>query len=199
MDSQLKSIEGQTSKFNDYIDNQVKKNIGDIANLDQNQFNQQLPSIAADLHTVIRQEISPDSATLRTISAKLEKAPQDHPGYWPASGALVSAKSAVGKSNSSLSEALSLPDCPRPSGVFFGVHFDADHCAVVLDGWNYTDSTFRNAVIKYRGGPLVLRNTSFVNCIFIVELPNDPAKPAQAFTRELLASSDLEKILINSA
>jgi hypothetical protein len=204
IDSRLTKIEAQSAKTSEYVDNAVKaakEEIRNKADLPQNSFNQKLPSVADALRSATHQGIRLDPGALKTINEKLERSPQDRPGYWPATGALVSAQSVTEKSEYSLSKARSLPDCPIPSGGpnFVGLHREISDCAIVLDGWRYTNSIFTDVVVKYRGGHLELQNTRFVNCIFIIELPANPPPAAKTFARQLLAEADYKDILINRA
>lgn len=54
-----------------------------------------------------------------------------------------------------------------------------------IDGWFIKDAVIRDTAIVYQGGPLVLQNVIFVNCVFI--LKNEPAPRRLANT--ILAST----------
>ncbi len=65
-----------------------------------------------------------------------------------------------------------------------------DGCSQELDGFSFTNYTFENCIVIYRGGPLHLENVTFENCLFIVYLPVVQIKaPAKMFAREILAKS----------
>jgi len=200
IEEKLAKIERDSAGLSENFGNLIKQNISDKAGLPQNEFDKKLAFIAGDLHSAARQGVSLDLVAVKTISKKLEKSPRETPGYWPTSGALVSVQSQIGKSMDEISRALSLPDCPRPQG---GPHFEglqqvASNCAIALDGWHYTNSVFTDVVVRYRGGGLVLQNTRFINCIFIIELPANPEPPGKVLTTQLLAQSSYANILVSS-
>jgi hypothetical protein len=59
--------------------------------------------------------------------------------------------------------------------------------------------TFKNSVIRYHGGPVMLYNVTFVNCTFILDLPfpvESPARPNIYFT--LLDSPDQRTVRIST-
>ncbi len=199
IEEKLAKIERDSARLNETFGNLIKQNISDKAGLPQNEFDQKLDSIAGDLHSAARQGVPLDLVAVKTISKKLEKSPTETPGYWPTSGALVSVQSEIGKSVDSISRALSLPDCPRPQGGpnFVGLHQVASNCAIVLDGWKYTNSIFKDVVVRYRGGDLVLQDTRFINCIFIIELPANPVPSGKFLTSQLLAQSNYSDIMIS--
>jgi hypothetical protein len=63
----------------------------------------------------------------------------------------------------------------------------------------FVDSDFRGIVVKYRGGPVFLKNVTFENCIFIIELPQSPSPEGKSLTRELWARIDEPKFSIEAS
>ena len=52
-------------------------------------------------------------------------------------------------------------------------------CIVDLDTQVFVGMTFRNCVIRSRGGTFILRNVTFLNCRFVLELPEGPRSPSE--------------------
>jgi hypothetical protein len=195
----LDAINKQLSRFNEYVGTVVKKDLRDSADLPQSQFDHELPIVAIRLHSVIQQEVVPDSSTLQMIGEKLNEAPETE-AYWPAFGSLASARSFAGKSQDYIQKALSFPDCPMPVGPgFVGANFAFGDCALILDKWSLTNTHVHDLVVKYRGGHLFLKNVRFDNCLFILEIPAQPPLPAKTFVRKLLAQSESNRVLIDDA
>lgn len=54
-----------------------------------------------------------------------------------------------------------------------------------MDGFYWKDSEFINARIEYDGGPMVLDNVRFINCVFIMKY----TPPAQQFAEMVLGQN----------
>lgn len=70
------------------------------------------------------------------------------------------------------------------------------NCVVDLDTQLFSDVTFKDAVVRYHGGPVQLSNVTFVNCRFILNLPPS-AIPAQNLVFALLNSPNQEIVKIS--
>jgi hypothetical protein len=73
------------------------------------------------------------------------------------------------------------------------------NCVVDLDTQTFTRVSFRDAVVRYRGAPTTLRDVTFVNCRFVLDLPPGLRAPAQPrLLLALLNSPDQRSITIQS-
>jgi hypothetical protein len=76
--------------------------------------------------------------------------------------------------------------------------FNVSNCVVDLDTQEFSNGTFTNSVVRYRGGPVTLDRVRFVNCRFVLGLKTPPSTPAQEnLLLALLASPDQKTIQIS--
>jgi hypothetical protein len=72
------------------------------------------------------------------------------------------------------------------------------NCVVDLDTQTFSDVTFKNSVVRYRGGPVTLERVAFINCRFILELQTPPSTPTQKnLLLALLASPDQKSVQVS--
>jgi hypothetical protein len=78
------------------------------------------------------------------------------------------------------------------------VNLEFSRCVVDLDTQAFTNVTFKDSVIRYRGGQVALRNVAFFNCTFLLDLSSLktlPEKPTLLFA--LLDSPDQKTIKVD--
>jgi hypothetical protein len=123
----------------------------------------------------------------------LQKSPSSSAGYWATLAALINYQSFINQLNGEAPDpsTVSKP-CPMVAGpmahdnTFSG--FAISGCIVDLDTETFENITFRNSVIRYRGGPVSLLNVRFINCRFILDVPANPVlAPTSSPARLLLA------------
>jgi hypothetical protein len=136
----------------DVIDHQFES----VSKLSPQALGERLPAVWHLLAVAQDEKFKIEPSITHDLSKKMLQIPASVEGYWPTSGALITAQSVIGKSEDFLRRVESLPDCPRPSGShnFVGLHQQLDNCAMVLDGWALHDSEFNDVVVKYKGGAL---------------------------------------------
>ncbi len=59
---------------------------------------------------------------------------------------------------------------------------------IALDGYHVRNSIIRNAHVIYNGGPLILENVSFVNCVFSLKQTPKGQQFADSILTQLPAS-----------
>jgi len=69
-------------------------------------------------------------------------------------------------------------------------------CVAYLDSNIFVMVTFKDSVIHYHGGPVGLRNVTFDNCRFILEIPPNTRTPQVNFLDALLKSPDQKKVKV---
>lgn len=90
-------------------------------------------------------------------------------------------------------------DVHSGNNLFIGVPISK--CVVDLDTNKFSGTVFRDSVIRYHGGPVYLNGVSFVNCRFVVSLPQPTKAPdstAQKFLRVLLESPNQTDIKVST-
>jgi hypothetical protein len=53
------------------------------------------------------------------------------------------------------------------------------NCVIVLDNETFNSVAFRDSVVIYHGGPVIVRNVAFINCRFVLDLAQQPEIPAE--------------------
>ncbi len=99
-------------------------------------------------------------------------------------------------------------EAPNPAKVakpcigenFFGNVFSGGlfrNCRILLDTETFLGTTFENSVVIYRGGLVTLSGTNFINCTFVLELPEQYNIPANNnFLLALLNSPDQKNVRV---
>jgi hypothetical protein len=64
-------------------------------------------------------------------------------------------------------------DCPFTQGTANFFEGPISDCVVRLDTQRFEDATFKDSVVIYNGGPVVLKNVTFINCRFILSFPKN--------------------------
>ena len=66
--------------------------------------------------------------------------------------------------------------------MFFGSRvYEFSNCIVDLNNSNvYEHVRFVNSVIHYNGGPVAIGTAEFVNCTFVVDIPDVPKTPVNS-------------------
>jgi hypothetical protein len=126
--------------------------------------------------------------------------------YWTTVAAIINYQSLL---NQMSGEAPDPAKVSKPCGMFtngggsvsYGNSFSGFHisnCVVDLDTQIFTNITFTNSVVRYRGGPVGLNGVTFINCRFILEVEIQPSTPAQQnLLLALLESTDQKTVQIS--
>ena len=132
----------------------------------------------------------------------LSALPTSARGYWITAAAIINYQSFVnqlaGRAPNPAaisSPCLGLTNKGRlhsKNNLFIGVPIS--NCVVDLDGQGFVGTTFINAVIRYHGGPVTLRDVQFVNCAFIVDLPPEGTPSQPQLIMAILSSPDQKSI-----
>jgi len=141
-------------------------------------------------------------STLDAIQKRLANASINSPDSFKAALALIGYASFVreksglfpnaAKIRSETCKAFGIIGSPQKIHIYStGDHIDG--CILSLDGVSLTDAVVKNAIVKYQGGAVRLKNVHFINCLFDVSIPENPSQPAKHFTDLLLAKSVGEK------
>lgn len=120
--------------------------------------------------------------------------------YWTTLAAIINYQSLV---NQMSGEAPDPAKIAKPclgenssNNLFVGVPFR--NCVIVLDNETFDHATFQNSVVIYYGGPVSLRDTKFVNCRFVLELPAQHEIPAEkSLLLALLDSPDQKSVQVS--
>ena len=123
--------------------------------------------------------------------------PQDTPGYWATAQTVVNYTSHVLIVNGHLQDPAQIA---RPclgvttqgGMISRNNRFENQvipNCIVDLDTQAFIRVVFRNCLIRSRGGTFRLENVAFVNCRFVLELPEQPNKPNELHLLETLLSA----------
>jgi len=141
--------------------------------------------------------------TLMDLRNAVMAVPQQTPGYWYTAQMVVNYDSEVLQARGIVPDpakvarpclGLTSDDSLTSSrNTFSG--FKVSNCVVDLDTQSFVSMTFRNCVIRSRGGTFILRNVTFLNCRFVLSLPDGPrSRSEQRFLQTLLSANALNNI-----
>jgi hypothetical protein len=162
--------------------------------MDPKAFAASLPQLRKELEQASPQSVPrPDETLVRAVAQKLGQANSGASEYWPTVGAMITYTSQLRTKSGINPSTIHLRHCSEVSGPMSRMTFDgstdgkAFSCDLTLDNADLSDSTISNAVVRFSGGPSKLSNVRFVNCLFLVTLPQSPITPARTIAKELLA------------
>jgi hypothetical protein len=146
---------------------------------------------------ISKKELKGHQEELKVIKNDLSKTPQNIPNYWPASFQIITLFSqaqfqleTIGKRPLSIMSNVRYLNVPNIIG------FAVQDKNVLLE--NLVEGvTFTNSVVHF--DPSVrLVNDTFINCVFVFPVGENPSKPLQEIGHTLLAS-DLSKVTLNAS
>jgi hypothetical protein len=129
--------------------------------------------------------------------------PTETPGYWETAQMVVNYTSDV------LITTGAVPDPAKVAHPCQGLtsqgsmraehntiaEYTISNCIVDLDTQGFLGVTFQNCLIRSRGGTFVLRNVTFLNCRFLLELPEGPRRQNEKnFLGTLLSAHTLNNV-----
>lgn len=146
-----------------------------------------------------------DVVDLKNVALELPRSSYD---YWQTVAAIINYQSQI---NQMSGEA---PDPAKVSTPCEGmtteggmtsrsnmyVGFPVSNCVVDLDTQAFIGTTFKDSVIRYHGGKTMLSGVRFVNCYFIVDIPQQktPEQSGQIVLFSLLTSPDQRAVHIST-
>ena len=158
------------------------KVLQEVAKFQARQFSDALPAIQAITeHPVIT--VSPELVTLQEVAIKLSRVNEATPNYWSVTLGYIQWASA-GMS----------PSAPPPGQPNFIISKSAEFSfgtvrdrIILLDEAGIRDTVFENCRIIFTGKPSVLKNITFINCVFEFPITNQPPLPLKQMGEQLLA------------
>lgn len=149
-----------------------------------------LATIRAEIgiHESSRQEVS--KSDLTDYKNALHGLESSTYGYWQTVAAIINYQSLLNQMSGEAPDpnAVSRPCMTVKYSTF--VRSQMSGCIVDLDTNTFEDVVFKNTVVRYHGGPVRLRNVTFVNCRFVMEVKAFSAPPPPNSSRLLIAILD---------
>jgi hypothetical protein len=185
------------SREQERLNGQITKQDAIIRLYDPNRI---LATIRAEIQTAQADKRELPASDLIDYRNAVRALPSSSVGYWATVAAIINYQSLV---NQLSGEA---PDPTRVAKPCFDENsryntfenMPLRDCVIVLDTETFNRVTFQNSVIVYHGGPVVLNNVAFVNCRFVLDLPQQHEIPAEKnLLLALLDSPDQKKIQIS--
>jgi len=150
-----------------------------------------LPEIAKTLEVARTQKVDIPEAVLQAVNMKFSEIPKSGSVPWPEELEILNYRSLF---NAIAAPVPSSRTIGTGSSVFVEIgqgsrplfkNLALERFNQALDGGIWEDMVFIDCTIRYKGGPVTLRNVRFINCRFIFE----PGTPAKRLSEELLTSS----------
>ncbi len=161
----------------------ARKVINDVARLDNSAFATRLPS----LREAVDQSpgaVDPTPDVLRTIAQKLERTTPTAAAYWPTVLRFIQFWSEASASDvpaPGTKPTIEIQDSQLP--------LVTNHQVILLDGGELFNSRISNSRIIFTSKPIVVRNNTFVNCVFEFPITTTPNEFLQKASKQLLASA----------
>jgi hypothetical protein len=178
---------------------------------------------AALLKTAKEKDRKSDPALLHQNAIRLEATPselKDSPEFWQAASELISYRSQQVSTAASASITNCLDRSPTTQitqatnsgpAVFTHGPFVYSNCSIELDSpkaaeifrntLSLGDLELRHCRVVYRGGPIVVPGArgelKFVDCLFDISTPLQPANPGRELVANLLAAENLNYVTFN--
>jgi hypothetical protein len=140
--------------------------------------NRILATIQAEIQMAEEGKGTVSQLQLADYRAALFTLPPSAAQYWKTMAAVINYQSLV---NQLSGEAPDPVRVSRPCGGLTGGignvygSFQYSNCVVDLDTQVFSNGTFRNCVIRYRGAATSLLNVKFINCRFVLDLTAQPS------------------------
>ena len=145
-------------------------------------------------------QVNASEKTMQEVARKLRQASTSSPDFWPTVAAIINYQSRINQMTGRA------PDPAKVStpcmGVTGGVRNTFDHfglagCVVDLDTQTFLNGIFKDSVIRYHGGQTTLRNVTFINCTFLLDLSSPKTSPEKSsLLFALLGSLDQKTVKI---
>jgi hypothetical protein len=140
------------------------------------------------------------ASRLSAYKATLHALPSSTEQYWGTVAAVINYQSFLNQMNGDAPDPTKVAKpCPIAPMPFVMVGFSVSECVIDLDKNQFRSIVFRNSVIRSAGGPFALQNVTFINCRFVVTLPEAaPSTPQQQnLMLALLNSPDQKNIQLS--
>jgi len=193
MSSDIGEIKGELKVL---LQAQVPRVVKESALLPADKFAERMPELRASLHLAKTQKVAIDEKTIKQVGDKLVQARRtanDQGEVWDTYAELISYRSFLnGQLDPNFQKYRSTgepkphpPPYPLP-GIYAYYYSNVWTNAVVdLDGRSWENEVFKNSVIRYHGGPVMLKNVKFENCRF--EISQSP--PGEKLGDAILAAN----------
>jgi|SRR5215469_7337170 len=168
-------------ELNALLEVQVPRVVKDSSLLAPEKLAERAPVLQANLRVAKSNKIAIDPATLQKLGSSLVEAHEKVPGSeatWNAFSELVSYRTFLNAQHETgWSKSTESPPRELPPGItnIVADSMEVGGGPIDLDGLYWMNDVFKNCVIRYRGGPVVLKNVRFENCTFVM-LASEPAK-----------------------
>jgi hypothetical protein len=183
---QSKNIEQLHTLFVNALQGKFTKARG----MSPDELNRDAAGLLAAVRLAEALDVRVDSETLKRIRLGLGRITNPSDGaYWQLASSVTTKESAT----TTRIEPPSGP--PVRLGAVSGNKFNGVH--VVIDGSNFSYNTFEDCLIEYRGGPAIVRQSIFINCVFLLRLNSDPGQGGQHFAQQIMASNNLGRVSVN--
>lgn len=105
----------------------------------------------------------------------LQQSPTSVSGYWTTVASIINYQSFLDQVQGRAPDPTAVSNhcfivAPNSyNNIYQDVPFS--NCVVDLDTNSFSNVVFQNSVVRYRGGPVSLKNVRFVNCRFVLDIP----------------------------
>jgi len=203
--SKVDDAEGQFKRLHsDFQGQQEKQN--QVLAIDRVQNpNRILGVIRSEIQLARENKIQLPASNLVDYRYVLQALPSSAREYWTTVADIINYQSLL---NQLSGEA---PDPAKVSHVCSGLTsgrggsniiqgFPIERCVIDLDSTHnlLENLVIRDSVVRYHGGPVALRNVRFVNCSFVLELPEAPHSPARPELLRALLDSDQKQVTLST-
>jgi hypothetical protein len=191
--SDVSGIKARLDELSPLIHDWIRSQLQKSSQLSPTEFRQNLPQIAKTIEAAKTQKVDTPQPVLWAVNTKFAGIPKSGPVPWEEELQILSYRfifNAIlapvpstrfqGNGKAAFAE---IGEGTRPlfKGIVIG-RFDQ-----ALDGGIWDDMVFVDCTIRYKGGPVTLRNVRFINCRFIF----DQVPPAKKLSDELLVSANV--------
>jgi hypothetical protein len=158
-----------------------------------------LARIQAEIHSATVQSKPLPEAQLAVFRDAVQAVPPTTEDFWQTVATIINYQSFLNQLNGAAPDpnkvARPCLDENAQHNLFLNHWFQ--NCRVLLDTESFRGATFQDSVIIYRGGPVELRGAKFINCSFVLELPERHKIPgARDLLFVLLESPDQKSVQV---
>lgn len=169
--------------------NKTSDGLQKFASMKDSELRKNLPALTSAVKMAQEGKVQPSLNTVLSVQNRIGGLNLDSPESVQAAEAVINYTSHLREiSNLVPDVALArVARCRTPPGVF--IDSTITGCTVDLDGQSFNNVAFENCIVRYRGGPVYLRNVTFTNCLYMISLPTTLSEPAKKMVRSILSAS----------
>lgn len=177
------------------VEDATTKKIVGFSRLPVDKIAAQLPEITTTLAEANRKNLVVPPQAVIELRTKLAQVRSRDPQFWAAVSNVVNFQTLIAEKSGEFPNAEKVKNTPcKFVHVAKGASASRDTfrmsgCSQQLDNIFFSNGTFENMVIIYKGGPLRLENVVFKNCVFAVSFPASPKPAARKLVEALLSGS----------